>query len=179
MAVTGLFLAGCATMNVSSYVERDVDFKQFTTYNWEKADALPVGDPRLDNNPFFHDYFQGAVEKEMARMGFEKVEWGTPDLRLHYHANVQQRFSVAGVDTEYGYCSGQECQGRITDYEAGTFVLDVTDAFKNKVIWRGWAQTNVNGVIDNQDWMREHVGEAVTKMLKQFPRQPVARTATN
>jgi hypothetical protein len=173
-AVTAVILTGCAPMNVSAHVDRTVDFSQYETFAWAPADALPTGDPRLDNNPFFHDYFEGAVEKQLALRGIEQAEWGTPDLLIHYHANVTQRFTVSGVDREDGACSSGDCQPRVTEYDAGTFVLDVTDNYTNKVVWRGWAQTSVAGVVDNQDWLREHVGEAVTKMMRLFPRAVAA-----
>ena len=48
-------LAGCATMNVSSHIERDINFTGYVTYDWGPPDNLPLGDPRLDNNPFFND----------------------------------------------------------------------------------------------------------------------------
>lgn len=175
VTATGLVLSGCATMNVSSHVQPGIDFSQYQTFAWEPADSLPTGDPRLDNNPFFHDHFQGAVEQQLALRGIEKNAWGTPDLRIHYHANVSQRFSVAGADNEYGYCASEDCEARVTDYEAGTFVLDVVDTYQNKVVWRGWAQTSVDGVIDNQEWLNEHVDEAVAKMMKLFPRAVMAR----
>jgi hypothetical protein len=168
-AVAALALTGCATMNVSSHVERSIDFARFHTYEWGPADALPTGDPRLDNSPFFHDYFQGSVEKQLAAKGFEKSASGAPDLLIHYHANVTRRFSVAGVDSEYGACTGENCQPRLREYEAGTLVLDIVDAGTNRLIWRGWAQQKVDGVIDNQDGMREYVTEGVARMMKRFP----------
>ena len=42
------------------------------TYDWGPADALPTGDPRLDQNPFFKDHLEGAVEKELATRGFDR-----------------------------------------------------------------------------------------------------------
>ena len=55
LALPALTLASCATMNVSSYLERGVDFTQYRTYAWGPTDARPTGDPRLDSNPFFKD----------------------------------------------------------------------------------------------------------------------------
>jgi hypothetical protein len=168
-------LAGCAApMHIGAHLEPGVSFRQYQTFDWAPADALPTGDPRLDNNPFFHDYFEGAVEKELAARGLERTEWGTPDLLIHYHTNVRQRFLVGSADTESPYCAGTDCNGRITEYEAGTFVLDMIDPFTNKLVWRGWAQTNVDGVIDNQDWLRDHLHVAVERMMKLFPVQPAA-----
>jgi hypothetical protein len=67
-----LALGACAPINVSSHVERSVDFAQYHTWDWGPADALPTGDPRLDNNPFFKDYLEGAFEKGMAARHFER-----------------------------------------------------------------------------------------------------------
>jgi hypothetical protein len=163
-----LVLTGCATMNVSSHMQRGVDFRQFHTYDWGPADALPTGDPRLDNNPFFHDHFEGAVEKQLAAKGFVKPVVGTPDLLLHYHANVTRRFSIAGLDAQYGSCAGHDCQPRLTEYEAGTLILDMVDTRTNTLVWRGWAQQSVDGVIDDQDWLEEYITKGVTRMLERF-----------
>jgi hypothetical protein len=77
---------------------------EYLTYDWGPPDNLPVGDPRLDNNPFFDDYLQGAIEKKMAAKGFERAVTGTPDLLVHYHASVNQKLDVYEVDNRYGYC---------------------------------------------------------------------------
>ena len=169
LTASALVLSACATMNVSSHVERGVDFAQFRTWDWGPADALPTGDPRLDNSPFFKDYFEGAVEKQMAARHFEKAASGTPDLLIHYHANIDQRIDVNGEDRQNGYCY-DDCQPHVIEYEQGTLVLDVVDTRTNRVVWRGWAQDSMEGVIDNQDRLARQLNEAITRMMKQFPR---------
>jgi hypothetical protein len=37
------------------------------------------------------------------------------------------------------------------------------------VIWRGWAQDSLDGVLENPDRLEETINEAVTRMLKEFP----------
>jgi hypothetical protein len=161
--------AGCATMLVSSHIQRDVDFGRYRTYDWGPADALPTGDPRLDRNPFFKDHMQGAVERGLARKGLTLSTSGTPDLLIHYHASVTQRIDVDRIDQRYGYCYGNDCNVRLMDYEAGTIVLDVVDTRTNRVVWRGWAQDSLDGVIDNQDRMEKMINQAVAKMLERLP----------
>ena len=163
------FAAGCAAMTVSSHIERNVNFAEYVTYDWGPPDNLPVGDPRLDNNPFFHDYLQGAIEKRMAAKGYERAVSGTPDLLIHYHASVNQKLDVYTVDNRYGYCYGN-CEPQITDYEQGTLVIDVVDTRTSKVIWRGWSQDTMNGVIDNQRRLEEQVEEGVTRMMVLLPK---------
>ena len=155
-------------MTVSSHIERTARFEDYVTYDWGPPDNLPVGDPRLDNNPFFVDYLLGAVEKRMAAKGYEQAVTGTPDLLIHYHANVSRRVEVYESDTYHGYCYG-DCQPQVADYEQGTLVIDVVDTRTNKVVWRGWAQDVMNGIIDNQDRLEHQIDEEVSKMMRLLP----------
>lgn len=168
-----LFLAGCATaMRVSSYVERDRDFAQYRTYEWGSPDALPTGDPRLDENPLFLDRLEGAVERGLAAKGIERSAEdaaNAADLLIHYHANITQRIDVNRIDREYGYCYGEGCQPRVIELEAGTLVLDVVDALTNRVIWRGWAQDTVEEMLDDPDRLAAKIDEAVSRMLERLP----------
>ena len=161
--------SGCATLTVSSHIERNVNFVDYVTYDWGPPDNLPVGDPRLDNNPFFRDRLMGVVERQLAAKGYERALTGEPDLLVHYHASVNQKLDVYEADSRYGYCYGN-CESQIVEYEQGTLVVDIVDAKTSKVVWRGWAQEAMNGIIDNQDRLDKQVDESVTKMMVFLPR---------
>lgn len=156
-------------MTVSAHIERGISFAEYVTYDWGPPDNLPVGDPRLDNNPFFTDYLMGAVEKRLVAKGYERALTGTPDLLVHYHASVNHQVDVYGVDTQYGYCYGN-CQPQVVDFEQGTLVIDIVDARTSKVVWRGWAQDAMEGVIDDQQRLERQVDEGVGKMMRLLPR---------
>jgi len=169
LALLAMATAACATtMNVSSHVDREVDFSRYQTFDWGPADALPTGDPRLDANPFFKDHLQGEVERQLTRRGFTLAKPGAADLLIHYHAHITERIDVASVDKSYGY------GGQVRDYEAGTIVIDVVDARTNKVVWRGWAQDAVKGMLANEDTMAAKIDEAVTRMLARLPARPTS-----
>ena len=163
---SALTLTGCAATSVSSYLARNADLTRYHTYDWAPADRFETGDPRLDNNPFFQERVQTAVEKQLATRGFERVTAGTPQLLLHYHANVKQRLSANSADQKYGYCD--ECTPYV--YDAGTLVIDFVDARTNKLVWRGWAEGSIDGAIDNQRWMEEQIDKAVGRILTELPR---------
>ena len=57
----------------------------------------------------------------------------------------------------------------MTDYEAGTLVLDLVDARTNRVIWRGWAQDSVEDMLNDPDRMAEKIDQAVTRMFALLP----------
>ena len=169
LVISALALTSCATMSVSSHVERGLDFGRYHTFDWGPADALPTGDPRLDKDPFFQDHVQGAVERHLAARGFARAPAdGTPDLRIHYHAHISQRIDVDRADSSYGFLG--DGQPGVTEYEAGTLVLDLVDVRTNRVIWRGWAQRSVKDMLDDRDTMAREIEEAVRRMLERLPR---------
>lgn len=167
--VAAALAAGCATLTVSSHIERNVNFTDFVTYDWGPPDNLPVGDPRLDNNPFFVDYLQGAVEKELAKRGYERALTGEPDLLVHYHASVSEKVDVYDADVKNGYCYAN-CQPRVVEYEQGTLVVDIVDVKTNKIVWRGWSQDVMDGVIDHQQRLEQQIDAGVTRMMMLLPR---------
>jgi hypothetical protein len=169
-AVILLALTGCATMAGGSYVARGVDFSAYRTYDWGPADALPVGDARLDNNAIFQDHLQGEIEKQLAERGVARAMPGTkPDLRIHYHASVERDYQIHEVTAPFGDCPSYDCQPRVREFEAGTIVLDFMDAFTNQLVWRGWAKDSLDGIIANQERLERQVDAAVTIMLRDLP----------
>ena len=161
--------AGCAPITVGAHLERGVNFAEYVTYDWEPPDNLPVGDPRLDNNPFFNDYLQGAIERRLAAKGFERAQGQQPDLLVHYHATVSQKLDVYRADSHLGYCY-DNCDQQYVEYEQGTLVLDIVDTRTRRVVWRGWAEQSLSGVIDDQDRLQTEVERGVERMMQRLPR---------
>jgi hypothetical protein len=169
--VFGLAASACATMDVSSHVARGLNISQYHTWQWAPPDALPESDARMDN-PFFQDHFQGAVEREMHARGFNQQisEGDVPDLLVHYHANISPRFTVNHGDQSAGACYDEDCSVKVFDHEMGTIIIDVVDGHTNRLIWRGWAQNPVEGVLDNPARFQANIQKAVTRMFAKFPR---------
>jgi hypothetical protein len=150
-------------MRIGSYVESATDFSHYRTYAWGPADGLPIGDPRLDNNPIFRDYLQGAVERTLRGHNLLLVPTSArPDLLSHFHGSVRQRIEPTEIDRQLGYRVGGEAR---TIYDEGTLVLDLIDARTNQLVWRGWAIDTLDGILESQDRMERKIDEAVTKML--------------
>lgn len=162
--------AGCAPMRVSSHVDREQDFTRYRTFDWGPADSLPAGDPRLERNVFFQDHVQGAIERHMAAKGYQRADaTAVPDVRIHFHAVIDRRIDVNAVDSQSGYCSRSDCQAGVSEYEEGTLVIDVIDVRTNRLVWRGWAQDSVEGVLDNQDRLARKIEDAVRLMFVPLP----------
>src|SRR3954471_5297725 len=117
---SALTLTGCAATSVNSYLATNADVSRYHTYDWAASDRFETGDPRLDNNLFFQQRVEQAVEGQLATRGLAKVN-GSPELVLHYHANIKQRVNANRADEKYGYCT--ECTPYV--YDAGTLVIDL------------------------------------------------------
>lgn len=145
-------------------------FLRYRTYEWGPADALPAGDARLEEDLFFLDHMQGAVEKALAARGYRLNTFGSPDLIVHYHATVSRRIDVSRLDRVRGECYDAACNARVIDYEAATLVLDVVDARTERLVWRGWAGNTLDSLVDGHRRMAREIDEAVRRMVAQLPR---------
>jgi hypothetical protein len=168
VTVIAMVLSGCATIRVNSYRERGADFRPYRTYAWGPADAFSTGDPRLDNNRFFSERVEKAVDQHLVSRGFEKRESGLADVLIHMHARFDQRIESDAIDREYVRCDVSDCRPLV--FEAGMLLLDFIDTRTNQLAWRGWADGGFEGAIDNQDWMEARIDDAVAKILARLPR---------
>lgn len=169
VSIVALALAGCATLSVDSYVARASDFTRYRSYAWAPRGDFSTGDPRLDNNRFFSQRVEEAVDMQLAAHGLEKTTAGAADLLLHIHMRLDQQLDTAAFDRNDQRCIAENCQPDV--YEAGTLMVDFMDRRTDRLAWRGWAEGSFEGVIDDQQWMEMTVDKAVARILAKFPRQ--------
>lgn len=168
--LAGALLTGCSAMRVSSHIERGVDFTRYRTFDWGTPDALPAGDPRLDKDRYFEDRMEGAIEKLMAARGYGRVApGGSPDVRIHYHAVVDRRLDVNEADRRDGFCRPDGCTPGIVDYQQGTLIVDMIDARTNRLVWRGWAQEGIDGVLGNRDRLARRIDRSIGGLANELP----------
>ncbi len=170
--ISAVLLSACATVNAGADFEPGVRLDQYHTFDWGGGDSLPVGDPRLDNNPFFDSRVRAAVELELAARGLARSTT-TPDLLVHYHASIRQRVDVIRADEGRGYSSPRDSRSdMVVEYDEGTLIIDMAEPKAKSILWRGWAQTDVGGLVENPREMEKRIRESVQRMMRQFPRTP-------
>lgn len=168
--------AGClALMPVSTHYDRGVDFARYSTYAWGPADALPVTDARLRDNPFFVDDLHGAIDVELQSRGLRQATSERADLLVHFHAAVTERIEVPAQAEPFPECVGRDCPPVVTGYEAGTIVIDLVDTFSNRVVWRGWAEHRLEDVLDDPPLVHRRVRDAVHRVMERLPLEVRAR----
>jgi hypothetical protein len=167
VTIASLLVGSCAPVRVNSYVGRDLDLRRYHTYAWAPPDTFTTGDPRLDNNTFFGERVQQAVDGHLRQRGFEKVGGAQPDFVVHYHARVEQRLDSTELRPGEPRCQTGDCRPFV--YDAGTLLIDVVDPRSNQLLWRGWAERGLEGVVDDQTWMDATVDDAVRRIMERFP----------
>ena len=161
-----LLFAACAPINVTTYTARGADVTRYATFAWDRVDTAVPGDPRLDNNAFFHEYVRDAIERQLLSHGYEPTILPEPDLRIHYHASAAQRVYVSGTETRYDTCVG-DC--RVQVYDEGTLLIDLVDARTGVLVWRGTARPDLAGAVHDQKRMEETIERAVARMFDTLP----------
>ncbi len=157
----------CASVTVTLFTESSVDLARYRTYGWGEVEGGVPGDPRLDNNPFFHDSLRGAIDRQLRTRGYEQIAT-VPDLLVHYHASATQRISIS--DTEPGTVRCRDCAVQV--YDEGTVLIDLVDALSGALVWRGTTQTDLAGSVGNQTRMESTLERVVERILVQLPRPP-------
>jgi hypothetical protein len=68
-------------------------------------------------------------------------------------------------------------------FDVGTILIDMVDGRSKALIWRGWAERSLDGIVDNQGVMNQTIDRAISLIFARLPvrqisgeRRPVART---
>ena len=169
-------LCGCASLTVSSDYDPSFDFSDYRTWSWLPGPQGGSEDPRIANE-LVDDRVRAAVEKQLTARGYELRSTGTPDFRVRYHAAVEDAVDVRMLNRSYGYGPGWGGPrgGVVTEtyarkYEQGTLILDIVDANSEKLVWRGFAQAEVDRSATPEQ-RRQRIGDAIRQILAGFPPQ--------
>ncbi|WP_400193162.1 DUF4136 domain-containing protein [Hymenobacter sp. B81] len=178
LAAVGLSLllgaSGCASVprvGVTSDFDHAVNFRAYKTWGWypdQPTDA--EGGPAKGYNSFFDKRMRAAVDAEMKRKGLTLVE-KSPDVFVAYSARVEDKQrtnpNAYGPYAYYPfwYGPGASRWNQVTDYKAGNVIIDIVDAKRKELVWRGYGQTQV----DQQTISEAEVNRIVAGVLGDFP----------
>jgi len=177
LAMFALAASACAGLRVHSFTERDVEFGRYRTYKFAPGELRSTGDPRLDGNRFFAERIQADVDDMLKARGYEKTTNPRADVLVHYHASVSQEIELnegrndcvpLTVTSATANSVPDNCRPYI--YDAGTLLIDLVDGRSNKLLWRGWAEGAIDGVIADQRALEQRVDESVRRILEKLPR---------
>ena len=156
---------------VSYDFDKTANFAGFKTY--AEKDGTKVGQPLID------DRIVAAIEAELAAKGLTKAD-SSPDVFVVYHVAFDKQKDISTYST--GYAGGYGAYGwgggggwgggstttQVRDILVGTLVIDIADAKKGQLAWRGMGvkEVNTQAKPEKRD---KSISEAVKKIFKNYP----------
>ncbi|HXW05029.1 MAG TPA: DUF4136 domain-containing protein [Vicinamibacterales bacterium] len=166
-----LAAAGTLAQKVSYDFDKSAPFANFKTFGHKEG--TPVGQPLIDNR------IEAAIEAELAAKGLTKVE-ADPDLFVVYHVAFDKQKDISTFSSGYGGGYGPYGWGwgggwaggttttQVRDILIGTLVIDLADARKGQLAWRGIGVKEVNTQA-NPEKRDKSINNAVKKIFKNYP----------
>jgi hypothetical protein len=183
----GVIVGGCFLLLASNAIAQTVKvnwqsnapFRDYRTYAWKAS-----------KNQGAHFYRQWAVkdaDAELAQKGLRRVKADqNPDLYIYYHVVSQELMDSITTDDGFGWGGGPwgfwggwggwgpwgGLGPDISQTEArprmmGILAVDIVDAKKKELVWRG--QATVDSISNTQKGDEKQVLSSVKKMFKQYP----------
>ena len=175
--IAGLFLSlGCSSLSYKTDFDPSIDFSTYKTYMWY-AGKMP-DDDALSANPLAKKRVAAGIDKALQDMGYTIGTEDNYDFVVIIHAGNKEKMQI----TNYGYggygygrygsgwggYGGYGGQTDVYQYDETTLVIDIYDAKKKEMVWRG----SVTGVVKdnpNQEEQQKNIDKVVTKILEDFP----------
>ena len=170
-----LLLGSCASVQVLSDYDREVDFGAYKTYAFYKTgiDKAQISD--LDKKRILK-----AIESEMNARGFVKSEH--PDLLVSIFTKEKERVDV--YNNYWGWGWGYYAPyywgwpgyygNNVSTSTEGSLYIDLIDAGSRDLVWQGRGVGTL-GNTQNIAKKEERIREFVSQILQQYP--PIAIAA--
>jgi hypothetical protein len=151
--------------------EKTADFASFKTFAFKEG--TKAGQPLIDNR------IVAAIEAELGAKGLTKSETD-PDVFVVYHVAFDKEKDISTYSSGYGGGYGPYGWGwgggwaggstytQVRDILIGTLVIDMADAHKGAMVWRGLGvkEIDTQAKPEKRD---KNITNAVKKILKNYP----------
>ena len=149
--------------------DKSATFAQFKTYSMKQG--TPTKDELIDRRII------AAIETQLAAKGFVRND-AAPDVVVLYHVAMDEEkdissFSSGPMYGGYGYGWGGGWGTTTTDVRVrnilvGTLAIDMVDANRKQVVWRGLGTKEIN-TSAKPEKREANINKAVEKIFKNYP----------
>jgi hypothetical protein len=175
-----LALAGCSAIEAKSQAKPGLSFSGYRTFSWLPGTG-ESGDGRIRQAPYLDPQIRAEVEGRLDGAGLTKVMEGEGDLEVGYQLLLLDEYSTVTIDESIGYDAwwiesssfAATPMNPVTQtvlYERGTLAVDLVDARRNEVVWRGSASARIyEEDPKGEGHSAQRVRRAVGRMFRGFP----------
>jgi hypothetical protein len=160
-----LFATASFAQQVKTDYDRSADFSQYKTYSWEKVQT---------QDPLWVGRIKDAVNGSLSARGWTQVESGGQVAIIATEMTKEQQtlntyydgFGGGGGRRRFGGGGLGEATTTTDNYKVGTLVVDLFDANRKNLIWRGSASDTLS---DKSEKNIKNLDKGVQKMFDHFP----------
>jgi hypothetical protein len=162
-------MLGCSAYNVNTDYDRSADFSKFQTYSYVESDISIK-----EEFPLAHERILTSIDEQLSSKGMTTAD-SNPDVFVTFHVEDDERVRVDAANIGYGYGDDWawgagmpmgSSTGQVRTYMEGTLVVDIWDAKKKELVWRGVATETLSvDPAKNQKIAQEVIEE----MFKRYP----------
>jgi hypothetical protein len=167
--VTALAPAIALAQKTTYDFDKTAQFTQFKSY------ALQDGTPT--KNVLIDKRIVGAIETQLAAKGFVRND-ASPDVFVVFHVAFDEQKDISSYSSGpmyggYGYGWGggwgtTTTDVRVREILVGTIAIDMIDAKKKQVVWRGLGTKEINTTAKPEK-RDENISKAIEKIFKNYP----------
>jgi Domain of unknown function (DUF4136) len=153
--------------------DSEANFAAFKTYKW--AEIKGADRP----NALVEKQIKAAVDSELNRKGLEETDSDSADLYVAYQTALGSEKQFTSYNTGWGYGPGWGAgwygggmggmtTGSTSTIYVGTLVVDMYEAAKQDLVWRGSASKTIDPKAKPAK-QQKNLAKAVKKLLKNYP----------
>jgi hypothetical protein len=172
LALAALLAPAVVLAQKTSYdYDKTANFASYKTYGLK--DGTKVGQQLID------DRIVAAIDAQLATKGLKKVD-ANPDVFVVYHVAFDKQKDISTYSSGYGggygaygwryggAWAGGTSTTQVRDILVGTLVIDIADAAKGQMVWRGMGvkEVDTQAKPEKRD---KNINNAVTKIFKNYP----------
>lgn len=156
----------CPLVAQSITFANGINFLNYKTYKWVPVPSAEQLDELTSNQ------LMGTIEAELAKKGLTRTPSDSPDLLIAYEiasGNGKQLRNLS-VGAAYGSNGGGNAgtTGTVTTIHSGELALDMYDAAKKELVWRGLIANAIEPDA-KPDKKQKHMSQTIEKLLKHYP----------
>ena len=122
----------------------------------------------LSANPLVKKRVAAGVDKALQAKGYTLGTEDLVDFVVIIHAGQKEKAQIGNYGN-YGYGGyGGYSQTDVYQYDETTLVIDIADAVKKEMVWRGQITGVVKENVDREK-QQKNIDAVVEKMLDKFP----------
>jgi Domain of unknown function (DUF4136) len=188
VSIGSLFLIAAFALSacgVQSYVEKDpaVDLNDYKTFAWLNDKETKRKDGKAYKD-FQESYLMDIVSKELEKNGWRQARSGSnADVLLDYDIMVENELREQSeavytrptvryfynpytrrINSIYYPSQYLGENSYAVPYKSGTITINIVDTRSNKLVWQGWAETDVT----NRRIQKSDMDKIVKSIFKKF-----------